>query len=137
MELIDFEFLARPDGPREQDTVLQMVQKLEALSTALTNFGGVPSVLKSPKEATLPRSAGKPRHPAAVDGDLERSEVLHVFAVGANACVDEVAAAAVPQEQKNDNPLDSFLGMFDNDEEPSKDKKATETKLDYRLPEPR
>ncbi|KAK4545519.1 hypothetical protein LTR36_002869 [Oleoguttula mirabilis] len=100
VQLIDFDQFSRPDGPREPDTVLQMVQKLEALSTALTNFGGVPAVPKSPKA--------------------------------------EMKAPPVQVEAKKDNPLDSFLGMFDDDDEESEgeDKQPEENvqqKLDYKL----
>ena len=42
--------IQRSSGPKEPDTVDQMVKKLEALSTALTNFSGVPTVPKSPKQ---------------------------------------------------------------------------------------
>lgn len=59
VQLIDFDQFSRPEGPREPDTVLQMVQKLEALSTALTNFGGVPSVPKS--QSPKAESTNRPR----------------------------------------------------------------------------
>lgn len=42
--------IQKPTGPREPDTVANMVKKLEALSTALTLFGGVPAVPTSPKK---------------------------------------------------------------------------------------
>ncbi|KAK5123415.1 hypothetical protein LTR85_002847 [Meristemomyces frigidus] len=100
VQLIDFDQFSRPDGPREPDTVLQMVKKLEALSTALTNFGGVPAVPKSPRA--------------------------------------DMKAPAAQAETKKDNPLDNFLGMFDDEDEESDggDKQPqddAQQKLDYRL----
>ena len=61
---------------------------------------------------------------------------MRMFADGANAGADKVLGPAVPVEQNKDNSLDNFLGMFDDDEEPSKEE-VTKKKLDYRLPEPR
>ena len=49
VQLIDS--IKRVSGPREPDAVASMVKKLEALSTALTDFGGVPSVPSSPKQS--------------------------------------------------------------------------------------
>ena len=139
MELIDFEYIARPDGAREPDTVLQMVQKLEALSTALTNFGGVPSVLKSPKAETLARQAGK-LHPTPTKySSLARCDDLEMLAIDTDTDAEKSKGPAVPEEQNEDNPLDNFLGMFDDeDEAPKQDtKQDAQKKLDYRLPEPR
>ena len=41
-------------GPREPDTVANMIKKLEVLSRTLTEFGGVPPVPKSPTMANSP-----------------------------------------------------------------------------------
>ena len=48
--VIVFDNTKKLTGPKEPDTVADMVKKLQALSTALTNFGGVPIVPKSPKQ---------------------------------------------------------------------------------------
>jgi len=100
VQLIDFDEVSKRDAPKEPATVLAMVKKLEALSHALTNFGGVPTVPKSPKTESM---SCRP-HPA--------------IKLMTKTCADAVPPAAPPQqEKKKDNPLDSFLGMFDDDDE--------------------
>ncbi|RMY70023.1 hypothetical protein D0863_06072 [Hortaea werneckii] len=48
VQLIDFDEVNRDNKPRPPSTVNKMVCMLQALSNALTNFGGVPPVPKSP-----------------------------------------------------------------------------------------
>lgn len=120
VQLVDCDQSSRPDGPPVPDTVQQMIDKLEALSTALTNFGGVPTVPKSPGcQSTFRR--------------------LHVFLHVANRFTDgQVAAAKTP---KNDNPVDNLLGMFEDEEandaitdgEDGSRQKSDAVNLDYQL----
>ncbi|KAK3715168.1 hypothetical protein LTR37_007378 [Vermiconidia calcicola] len=68
---------------KEPDTVAAMVRKLEALSTALTNFGGVPGAPKSPIEVKddtpEPASKSKPEAKPAAEKETDVDDFLAMF----------------------------------------------------------
>lgn len=98
----------KPIRPMEPDTVANMIKKLEVLSTALTRFGGVPTVPKSPEESN------------------------QVCKFASNSCLGfvqttDISAAPSPALKPETQPkrtteksgaaVDDFLAMFDDDDD--------------------
>ena len=98
-------------GPKEPDTVANMIKKLEALSRTLTEFGGVPPVPKSPTMAN------------------NRSKLSSPNLTAAYRCADIYPEPdPPPQSQPRPGPaadkgaaVDNFLAMFDDDDSDEKD----------------
>ena len=121
--VINFIDIVHDPKPMQPDTILVMIRKLENLSSALTNFGGVPAMPHTPpseqppKVATAPKPA-KAQKPMASDkgpkapGD-EVDNFLSIFDDGDDE--DEEDDEAVEEEARD--PLDRtlpFPGMVDN-----------------------
>ena len=121
-------------GPRKPETVGVMIKKIEVLSAALTTFGGVSPVPRSP-------------HADGMDGD-------YLSAPTSMNSIDFLIApepAAKPQSKagfksksptpKEDAEVDDFLAMFDDEDSDNRDdqegnQKSTDDKVEYTLQSP-
>lgn len=126
VQLIDFDFVGKTGGDKQPCTVLQMIRRLEDLSASLTNFGGVPPAPRSPRAP-----------------NVESAYILRHFSK--NLSADENAEPAEKgKKRKQDDPLDSFLGMFEDEESSEGDQSPkkpdepvdTSAKLDYLMQNP-
>ncbi|SMY19580.1 unnamed protein product [Zymoseptoria tritici ST99CH_1A5] len=95
--IIQFSDINHIPKPTQPDTIALMVKKLEELSAALTTFGGVPAIPRSPPTAARSVPVAAPPQPKPAP----------------KAPVEEAA-----------NPLDNFLSLFgagDDDDTTDKD----------------
>ena len=119
-------------GPQEPDTVADMVKKLEALSTALTNFGGVPPAPKSPGQSS---QEGKSYY--LLHSDLYPTSQLSI------APRPKPVPKPKSTANKNETAVDNFLAMFDDEDSDDNEDQESNNKndsknghLDYRLQNP-
>ncbi|EME48713.1 hypothetical protein DOTSEDRAFT_84268 [Dothistroma septosporum NZE10] len=101
--VINFIDIVHDPGPMQPDTILVMIRKLENLSSALTNFGGVPAMPHTPPSEQPPQVM-KPPKPTKAQKPAETGN-------GSKAPVDEV---------------DTFLSIFDDGEDEDEDDELIE-----------
>lgn len=116
--VVNFIDIVHDPKPMQPDTILVMIRKLENLSSALTNFGGVPAMPHTPPSEQPPKVA-KPPKPAKAQKPAEPGQ-------GPNLGGDEVA---------------NFLSNFDDDDDEDEDddeptEEETRDPLDRMLPQP-
>ena len=123
----------KPSGPRGPDTIADMITKLEALSVALTKFGGVPAVPMSPKSKPQP--------------ERENASSLFIVFIGITNGIVEPKKKTAPKPKPNKKvpQLDNFLAMFDDDDDDDEDDEddtnetddeGNQETLDYRVENP-
>jgi hypothetical protein len=115
-------------GPRQPDTVVNMIKKLEHLSRTLTDFGGVPPVPKSPTLESQPSKISNTNR-----------QGVDRFADGFAEPDPPPKPVPKPVAEKKDAAVDNFLAMFDDDDSDEKDEpevtnKKDDGNLNYKLP---
>lgn len=136
VQLIDFEALDKSNASQMPCTVIEMVQKLEALSAALTQFGGVPPIPKSPNV---------PHHPN-VSGLAEGTATNQPPTQSEKQQRSKKPQNLKQPSQKKGDALDALLGMFEDEEDDADDEAEDEVeeppldehgrKLNYALDHP-
>ena len=152
VQLIDFDAVNKDDSPMPRCTVGEMVTKLRNLSTALTNFGGVPPVPKSPGQQSRCHSA-PPMERRKAD---KETDVATQPPTQQQSQPEPESQKQKPKKSEKKEVVETFLGLFDEgdesdssenatksdddtqnkDQKPSTDAEDDMEKLDYQLPEP-
>lgn len=113
VQLIDFEAIDNLEVSQKSCTVIEMIQKLEALSAALTQFGGVPPIPKSPNMSGEPDVSGNAQITDTKQPSIRSEKQQHP---------NNPQKKELPQRKYD--ALDALLGMFEDEGEDDADDEA-------------
>ncbi|KAF7193411.1 hypothetical protein HII31_05286 [Pseudocercospora fuligena] len=103
--VIHFIDITHDPKPTKPDTIADMIHKLETLSSALTNFGGVPAVPATPPPEGKPAPTNKAqaKKPAAPQASDQIDGFLSLFGADDDEDDSQSSAADDVEEQQEEN----------------------------------
>ncbi|KXT16311.1 hypothetical protein AC579_3760 [Pseudocercospora musae] len=103
--VIHFIDITHDPKPTKPDTIAEMIHKLETLSSALTNFGGVPAVPATPPPEGKPAQTNKAqaKKPVAPQANDQIDGFLSLFGADDDEDDSQSSVAADVEEQQEEN----------------------------------